>query len=114
MEALESENLLARTLSEDFETKTMVHFILAEMCGNRLLEALVKSLMGLTRRFVAAVQPDFHSMHPPGLHRPIVEAVLAGNGEAAAEAMRHHSEEFGQVLIGMQKEFRQRPFPVVV
>ena len=92
----------------------MVHFILAEMCGNRLLEALVKSLMGMTTRFVAAVQPDVKSMHPAGMHSPIVEAVLAGNGEAAAEAMRLHTEEFGRILIGMEEEFRQRPFPVVV
>lgn len=114
LEALEAEEVPALTLSEDIECKTMVHFILAEMCGNRLLEALVKSLMGMTARFVAAVQPDFQSMHPPGLHRPIVEAVVAGNEDAAAEAMRLHAEEFGQILIGMEKEFRQRPFPVVV
>ena len=50
----------------------------------------------------------------PGCTVPIVEAVLAGNGEAAAEAMRLHTEEFGQILIGMEEEFRQRPFPVVV
>ncbi|MEW6137851.1 MAG: FCD domain-containing protein [Thermodesulfobacteriota bacterium] len=114
LEALEAEEIPARTLAEDFETKTNVHFLLAEMCGNRLLEALSKSLMGLTRRFVAAVQPDFQSMHPPGLHRPIVEAVMAGDGDAAAEAMRLHAEEFGQILMAMEKEFRQRPFPVVV
>lgn len=110
LEALEAEELPAKSLTEDFEAKTTVHFILAEMCGNRLLEALVKSLMGLTRRFVAAVQPDFQSMHPSGLHRRVVEAVIAGDGAAAAEAMRIHSEEFGQILLNMQKEFRERPF----
>ncbi|MCA1960751.1 MAG: GntR family transcriptional regulator [Desulfomonile sp.] len=114
LEAVESEEIPSRTLSEDFESKTMVHFILAEMCGNRLLEALVRSLMGLTRRFVEAVQPDFQSMHPPGLHRPIVEAVIAGNEEAAAEAMRIHAEEFGHILLNMQRSFRERPFPALL
>jgi len=114
VEALDAEDVPARSLAEDFETKTNVHFILAEMCGNRLLDALSKSLMGLTRRFVAAVQPDFQSMHPPGLHRPIVEAVLAGDGEAAAEAMRIHAEEFSRILINMQKVFRERPFTALV
>jgi DNA-binding FadR family transcriptional regulator len=114
LEAVKAEDLPIKSLPQDFEAKTMVHFILAEMCGNRLLEALVKSLMGMTTRFVASVQPDVKSMHPAGMHTPIVEAVLAGNGDAAAESMRHHTEEFGQILIGMEKEFRQRPFPVVI
>jgi GntR family transcriptional regulator, transcriptional repressor for pyruvate dehydrogenase complex len=114
LEAVKAEDLPVRSLPQDFEAKTMVHFIFAEMCSNRLLEALVKSLMGMTTRFVASVQPDVKSMHPAGMHRPIVEAVLVGNGEAAAEAMRLHTEEFGQILIGMEKEFRQRPFPVVI
>lgn len=114
IDALEAEELPARTLSEDFEAKTAVHFILAEMCGNRLLEALVKSLMGLTRRFVAAVQPDFQSMHPAGMHRPVVKAVLAGDGNAAAEAMRIHAKEFGRILLNMQKAFRERPFSALV
>lgn len=114
LEAMKAEDLPIKSLPQDFEAKTMVHFILAEMCGNRLLEALVKSLMGMTTRFVAAVQPDVKSMHPAGMHSPIVKAVLAGSGEAAAEAMRLHTEEFGQILIGMEEEFRQSPFPVVV
>ena len=108
LEAVEEEDVPAKTFSEDFETKTSVHFILAEMCGNRLWEAIVKSLVGLTLRFVEAVQPDFQSMHPAGLHAPIVEAVLAGDGEAAAEAMRIHSEEWGRILLRMEKEFRER------
>jgi DNA-binding FadR family transcriptional regulator len=106
LEAMEEEDVPTKTFSEDFETKTSVHFILAEMCGNRLWEAIVKSLVGLTLRFVEAVQPDFQSMHPAGLHGPIVEAVLAGDGEAAAEAMRIHSEDWGRILLRMEKEFR--------
>ncbi|MBI4963900.1 MAG: FadR family transcriptional regulator [Desulfomonile tiedjei] len=114
LEAIKAEELPVKSLLQDFEAKTMVHFILAEMCGNRLLEALVKSLMGMTTRFVASVRPDVKSMHPAGMHRPIVEAVLGGKGDAAAESMRRHTEEFGVILIGMEEEFRQRPFPVVI
>jgi hypothetical protein len=100
---MKAEELPIKSLPQDFEAKTMVHFILAEMCGNRLLEALVKSLMGMTTRFVAAVQPDVKSMHPAGMHNPIVKAVLAGNGDAAAEAMELHTEEFGR--FSWRREF---------
>ena len=42
------------------------------------------------------------------MHHPIVEAVLAGNEEAAYTAMRKHTIEFGVNFIKMEKEFRER------
>jgi DNA-binding FadR family transcriptional regulator len=47
-------------------------------------------------------------MHPAGMHRPIVEAVLAGDAKAAAEAMGRHTVEFGEVLIKMEKIYREK------
>jgi DNA-binding FadR family transcriptional regulator len=48
------------------------------------------------------------------MHRPVVKAVLAGDGNAAAEAMRIHAKEFGRILLNMQKAFRERPFSALV
>lgn len=110
-QALEAEDLPVRSLEEDIERKTAVHFILVEMCGNRFFEALIRSLMALTKLVVQAVQPDPGKMHPAGLHRPIVEAVLAGEPEAAAAAMRRHAAEFGQALVTFEKAFRERQAP---
>ena len=106
--SLEVEELPISSLSEDMERKQKVHIILAEMSGNRILEALVRSLMGLTRRAVEAAEADPRFMHPSGMHRPIVEAVLKGNAEAAAAAMKKHSIEFGKNLINMEKTYREK------
>ena len=108
--ALEVEELPISSLSEDMERKQKVHIILAEMCGNRILEALVRSLMGLTRRAVEAAEADPDYMHPTGMHRPIVEAVVAGNAEAAAAAMKKHTVEFGENLIKMEKDLPRKKF----
>jgi GntR family transcriptional repressor for pyruvate dehydrogenase complex len=97
-EALEAENLPSTSLAEDRERKTAVHFILAEMCG-------------LTWRVIKAVDPDYHVMHPAGMHRPIVEAVLAGNSKKAALAMQKHALVFGEILYKMEKSFRKRKSP---
>jgi len=86
----------------------LVHYILAEACGNHFLEALERSLMALTRRVVQAVEPDRWWMHPAGMHRPIIDAVLARNPDAAAEAMRKHAIEFGENLSKMEKAFREK------
>jgi DNA-binding FadR family transcriptional regulator len=107
-DALEAEELPIPSLSVDVERKQKVHFILAEMCGNRFFEALVRSALGLTRKVVEAVEPDPRYMHPAGLHRPTVEAVLAGDGKAAAIEMGKHTVEFGETLIKMEKIYREK------
>ena len=64
--------------------------------------------MELTHRVVEAGDPDFHFIHPAGMHRPIVEAVLTGNPQKAAQAMKKHAVEFGKILIAREQAFRQK------
>jgi GntR family transcriptional repressor for pyruvate dehydrogenase complex len=107
--SLKGEEILAKTFEEDFSSKTAVHYILAEMCGNRFLDALVRSLMSLTSRIVESAGPEiWQVMHPPFMHVPIVEAVVAGDDEAAARTMKHHAIEFGKNFLVMEEAYRQR------
>jgi DNA-binding FadR family transcriptional regulator len=106
-QALEVEELPVTSLYEDMERKQKAHIILAQMSGNRILEGLVRSLMGLTRRAVEAAEADPRYMHPVGMHRPIVEAILRGDAEAASEAMKKHGIEFGEILLRMEKAHRE-------
>jgi GntR family transcriptional repressor for pyruvate dehydrogenase complex len=105
---LAAEEQPSQSLEEDFDRKTAIHFILAEMCGNRFFEALVRSLMDLTHRVVEAGDSDFQFIHPAGMHRPVVEAVIAGNPKKAALAMKNHAMEFGRILMEREKAFRQK------
>ena len=107
--ALEAEETPAASLSEDIKIKTLVHYILAEMCGNRFLEAIVRSAMKLTHTLIQMVNPaPPYAMHPAGMHRPIVEAVLTGDPEASSIAMYKHTLEFGEILIKMEKAYREK------
>jgi GntR family transcriptional regulator, transcriptional repressor for pyruvate dehydrogenase complex len=106
---LRSEEQPSTGLPEDLDKKTAVHFILAEMCGNRCFEGLVRAVVRLTRRIIEAARPDQPPfLHPAGMHRPIVKAVLAGDAEAAAAAMRKHALQFGKTLMEMELTFRKR------
>jgi GntR family transcriptional repressor for pyruvate dehydrogenase complex len=107
-DAVQAEELPSANLVEDLNRKTLVHYILAEVCGNGFLEALERSLMALTRRVVQVVQPKRLWLHPAGMHRPIIDAVLARKPNAAAEAMRKHAIEFGENLSKMEKAFRDK------
>lgn len=106
--ALEEEEKPSQSMEEDNQTKTTVHFILAEMCRNRFFEVLVRALMAVSRQVVLAGSPDFNYIHPAGMHRPVVEAVLKGKAEEAAEAMRFHAMEFGKILIERERSFREK------
>jgi GntR family transcriptional regulator, transcriptional repressor for pyruvate dehydrogenase complex len=108
-ESLKGEEESVPSLPEDLDRKTAVHFILAEMCGNRFFEGLVRSVMGLTRRTIEAFHPDQPPfLHPAGMHRPIIKAVLAGDPDAAAAAMRKHALQFGKTLVEMELDFRKK------
>lgn len=107
-EALEIEELPITTLSIDIDRKQRVHIILAEMCGNRFFEALIRSLLGLTKKVVEAVNPDPDYVHPRGMHHSVVEAVVAGHAEAAAAAMKKHTLDFGENFIKMERTYRER------
>lgn len=104
---LELEELPVKSLADDIEIKTMAHAVLAEACGNRFLEALVKSLMRVTRKVIEEVNPNLMSFHPAGMHRPIVEAVIHADAEKAFEAMRKHAVEFGAIMMEMETTYRR-------
>ena len=84
------------------------HFVLAEMCGNRFLETLIRSAIGLGMNVVQAVGATNEPLHRPEQHRPVLEAVLAGDPEAAAEAMKKHTLETGDELMKIEKVYWEK------
>lgn len=113
-ESVEKEEPNAKILSDDIARKMAVHFILAEMCGNRLLEALERSLMGLIGIAVRTMDQeavgnfDFLHLHPRGMHRPIIDAIIAGDPEAAATAAKEHAFKYGKNLRQAEKAYRKK------
>ena len=79
------------------------------MCGNRFLEAIVNSVIKLNAKILEEINPNPpFTIHPPGMHRPIIEAVLAGDPDAAYEAMKNHAAIFYDNLMSLEKEYRER------
>jgi DNA-binding GntR family transcriptional regulator len=109
LDAFEAESPPVATVREDVALGTKVHFILAEMCGNRFLEAIVNSVIKLNANIIEELNPNPpNSIHPPGMHGPLVEAVTRGDPEAAAEAMRNHAIAFYENLTRLEKTYRER------
>lgn len=82
------------------------HFVLGEMCGNRFLEGLVRSTIDLTGKIIQTANVGYS--HPMQEHQPIAEAVLAGDSEAAAAAMKKHAIANGESLMKTERLFREK------
>ena len=89
-------------------TRLVVHRLLAEMSANRLLQAIADSLFQLTGEVILEVKPVAEVIHRRSEHAAIVRAVLAGDCESAAAAMRRHLELMGRKLIALEGVYRKR------
>jgi GntR family transcriptional repressor for pyruvate dehydrogenase complex len=97
--ALETEVLPQTLACKEGKVNKVVHDIMAEMCGNRLLEAISRSMIALALKLIQEVVPDQQLIFPIKTHRPVVEAILSGDSEKAALVMKNHIIEFGKTLV---------------
>ena len=89
-------------------TRLMVHHLLAEMSGNRVLQAIASSLFRLTGEVILEVKPVQEVIHRQEEHAEIVRAVLARDPRAAAAAMKRHLESKGTKLVKLEEVYRKR------
>ena len=86
--------------------RSRVHYLLADMCNNRFLTAIDKSLIQLVGTISSQFQPDTDKIHPPRMHNSIIDAVIAGDEAGAEKAMREHLLEFLLLLEGIESDYR--------
>ncbi|MGI2080697.1 FadR/GntR family transcriptional regulator [Shewanella putrefaciens] len=88
--------------------RSQVHYLLAEMSGNRFLEAIVKSLLILLRNQTMKYEPPTDEIHPLGLHSVIVEAVVAKDEDKAEAEMLAHLEDFNIRLREIERKYKNK------
>lgn len=106
--ALADERSAGASHIDFISNRLMVHHILAEMSANRLLQAVATALFRLTADVILEVKPVQAIIHRTEEHAGIVAAVLAGQPEAAAAAMRRHLERMGRRMIKLEGTYRKR------
>ncbi|MFV0595966.1 FadR/GntR family transcriptional regulator [Shewanella sp.] len=88
--------------------RSQVHFVLAEICGNRCLEAISKSLLLLLRQNSITFEPPTDEIHPAGLHDKLVQAVVDGDEDRAEAEMRAHLEDFCERVAEVERKYKER------
>ncbi|WP_108946035.1 FadR/GntR family transcriptional regulator [Shewanella halifaxensis] len=88
--------------------KSKVHYLIAEMCDNRYLAAIVKSMVQLVGTISHEFKPDSDEIHPAGLHNMIVEAIITGDADKAEREMYLHLTNFSKVTQDIERQYRKR------
>jgi DNA-binding FadR family transcriptional regulator len=107
-QALAREQGAARKHADWVRRNMATDYVLMEMCGNRLFQAMLDPLLRLTQEIVLVVKPRRTVIHDPREHEAIVDAVLSRDGRRAGRAMREHIENVGRSLIGLEEAYRRR------
>ncbi|OGP58746.1 MAG: hypothetical protein A2V65_05365 [Deltaproteobacteria bacterium RBG_13_49_15] len=107
-DALNAESFEDVSHADFVSNRLIVHEILAEMCGNRLLQAIASSLYRLSGELILEVKPAKKIIHRQEEHADIVRAVLAKDAAGAVAAMERHLKSVGAKLIQLENAYRKR------
>jgi GntR family transcriptional repressor for pyruvate dehydrogenase complex len=107
-EAEAKEHISFKSLPDQISSLTIVHKVLAGICGNQFFEAIVRSMLKITAEMVQKVVPDPDDLHRPGEHHQIIEAVKAGDGPRARDEMARHLKDFLINIVELEKEYRRK------
>jgi GntR family transcriptional repressor for pyruvate dehydrogenase complex len=107
-EAFQAEHNPTLSHSEWVIKNLEIHYILAEISGNRLYEAVVNPLLDLTREIVLIVKPSHKVIHDHREHKAIIDAVSSGDPDASAAAMVQHLSNVGSALVELESSYRRK------
>jgi len=107
-EALKAEESPSTSQPELISKRLMAHYVLSEICGNRLLQAIASSLFRLTWEVILVVKPVRTIIHRHEEHVALVRAVCSRSPKTAAAAMKRHLESLGKELVNLEGVYRER------
>ncbi|BBO88216.1 FadR/GntR family transcriptional regulator [Desulfosarcina ovata] len=107
-EAEAGEYIEFKSLTDRIARLTAVHKVLADICGNLFFEAIVRSILKITAEVVMNAVPDPDSLHGPGDHRAVIDAVKAGDAPRAAAEMALHLRGFSTTIVELEKVYRRK------
>ena len=112
VEALETELAAMHRAAEKGNLYELVqhdvafHRLIVEASGNKVLLDTWKALRIEARTLISAIATDLDPHELAERHRPVLEALTAGDSERAGKIIRQHVEFFGEVLLKADQDSR--------
>jgi DNA-binding GntR family transcriptional regulator len=94
----------ANDLHAQVEHDVAFHRLIVEASGNQVLLETWLALRIEARTIVTALRTGLDGHAIAELHRPVLEAFRARDAELAANTLRRHLEQFGEMLKGATSE----------
>jgi GntR family transcriptional regulator, transcriptional repressor for pyruvate dehydrogenase complex len=107
-ETLDAEQIAGASHADFVSNRLRFHYLLAEMSGNRLLQAIASSLFRLTGEVILEVKPVKKVIHRTEEHAGILRAIATHDPDAAALAMHDHLQRMGKRLAQLEGRYRQK------
>jgi DNA-binding FadR family transcriptional regulator len=101
-EVLDAEKITGISHAELVSNRLRFHYVLAELSGNRLLQAIASALFRLTGDVILEVKTVKNVIHRPEEHIDILRAIAAHDPAAAALAMKVHVRHMGNRLAKLE------------
>ena len=100
---------MADAMDERIKSMTKFHLVLAKMSGNFFYEIMVNVLISIKKEIVVAGHREGDPIvHGTGQHTKVLNAILEGRSDDAAEAMREHLIKYSARLVELEKKYRER------
>jgi DNA-binding FadR family transcriptional regulator len=106
--ALDAEQAAGAVHADFVANRLRFHHLLAEMSGNRLLQAIASSLFRLTGEVILEVKPVKKVIHRTQEHAGILRAIADRDADGAALAMNDHLQHMGKRLGELEGVYRKR------
>lgn len=86
-------------LYEQVQHDVAFHRLIVEASGNRVLQEVWRSLHIEARTLISVIKTDIDLFELAEMHRPVLEAIAAGDAEKAGKLLRQHVEYFGDLIL---------------
>ncbi len=91
-------------LYEEVRHDVEFHRLIVEASGNRVLQDVWKSLHIQARTLISVVTTEMDPHELAERHRPVLEALAAGDSELAGKIIRQHVQFFGELILNRSED----------
>jgi DNA-binding FadR family transcriptional regulator len=93
--------------SDQISRQLQIHYVLADICENRLYRLILTCLLDLTKEIFLEAKSQQDVIHDPEEHKAIIEAIAGGETESAQNAIRKHLESLDSAMDRLEKIYRK-------
>jgi DNA-binding FadR family transcriptional regulator len=95
------------TYSEKVSHQLELHYVLGQICENRLYRLILNCLLDLTKEMFLEVKSKHDVIHDPKEHKAIIEAIISGDVDLTVSNIEKHLKHLDTSMGELEKSYRK-------